>query len=45
MSNSPSESEDESGSDSDKGPERWLRSISEEVDCIFLEDENTKEEN
>ena len=45
MANSPTDSEDESGSDSDAGPQRWQQPSSLEMDCIFLEDDSTKEEN
>ena len=31
--------------DSSAGPSRWMQPSSLEMDCIFLEDENTKEEN
>ena len=41
---SPTDSDDES-EDSDAGPSRWNEPNSLEMDCVFLEDENTKEEN
>lgn len=45
MAASPSESEEDESEDSDAGPARWKEPSSLEMDCIFLEDENTKEEN
>ena len=38
-------SEDESDDNSDAAPKRWEQPSSLEMDCIFLEDESTKEEN
>lgn len=42
---SSEEEEDESGESQGAGPTRWQESNSLEMDCIFLEDETTKEDN
>ena len=44
MLGSQTGTEDESYSDSEAGHDRWLRSLSGDMDIVFMEGENTKEE-